>query len=360
MRFLNLLNSIKFFNSSDVNKEITFYSEGKQNWPFLENLVLYFLKKNKRISYLTSSNDDPAFSINNGKFFIYNIGSGFSRNWIFKNVKSKILIMTVPGLEITQIKKSKYKVHYIYIPHSLASLHGIYPKGSFNYYNSIFCSTPYHVTELKKIISLYNLKDINIVKYGYPRLDILRANRQKLNNTDNFKKILIAPSWGNDCLIESHKIFTIMNDLLSKGYIVTLRPHPETLKSSRKIITKIKKQYLFNNNFIFEDDINKTRSIFNSDLLITDWSGIAFEYYIISKKPVIFVDVKQKLNNIDFSLFNMRTKEDLIREKIGIISSPKKLINNLRLLESKNYPFYIFKNSTKVAANEIKKILHNI
>ena len=362
MKLAHLVSAIKYYNSSLKKKEITFYSEGRQNFPFLESLIHCLLKENHKISYLSSSNNDPAKHIKSLNFYFYTIGNGFSRSWLFKNLKAKIMIMTVPGLETTQLKRSRYRVHYIYIQHSLASLHGIYPKGSFDHFDTVFCSTPYHIKEMKKIKTIFHLKSINIIEHGYPRIESLKKHLKTFKHQKISKKnILIAPSWGNNCLIESKTIFKLLENLLKAGYNVTLRPHPETFKSSETILKKIKNTYLKNKNFQFEDDINISDSLFNSYYLITDWSGIAFEHYILFKKPIIFIDVKQKINNEDFLYFNMKTEEDTIRNKIGIISDSNNISLDIKLAsKNKEYEIKIFENADINAYEEINKILKSI
>ena len=49
------------------------------------------------------------------------------------------------------LKRSKYSVHYIYVPHSLSSLHSIYRKGAFDYFDTLFCVGPHHVKEARKL-----------------------------------------------------------------------------------------------------------------------------------------------------------------------------------------------------------------
>ena len=67
-------------------------------------------------NYVTSSKDDPMLSMKNEKIKTFYIGEGITRTKFFLNLKTDILIMTMPELGISFIKKSKiHPVHYIYM-----------------------------------------------------------------------------------------------------------------------------------------------------------------------------------------------------------------------------------------------------
>ena len=55
--------------------------------------------------------------------------------------------------------------------------------------------------------------------------------------------------------------------------------------------------------------------------MISDWSGAALEYAFGLKKPVLFIDVKRKINNKDYKDLDIEPIEVSIRDKIGSILS---------------------------------------
>ena len=48
-------------------------------------------------------------------------------------------------------------------------------------------------------------------------------------------------------------------------------------------------------NYVFEEDIASVESLFTSDILICDWSGLSYEYAFGTERPVLFIDVPQKI-----------------------------------------------------------------
>ena len=46
-------------------------------------------------------------------------------------------------------------------------------------------------------------------------------------------------------------------------------------------------------------------SFYKADIMISDWSGAAFEFAMGLEKPVVFIDTKEKINNTDFQLYKI-------------------------------------------------------
>jgi len=149
----------------------------------------------------------------------------------------------------------------------------------------------------------------------------------------------MAPTWGQNGIIETKIIFNFIEEILSK-YELTLRPHPMSFKKNKKIIEIIEKRYSIYKNFKIESDISSSNSLETSDLMISDWSGVALEYYFAYKKPVLFLDTVKKVNNPEYSRINLDPIEISIRQKIGLIANPNNLdeiINKIEILLSTDH-----------------------
>ena len=136
--------------------------------------------------------------------------------------------------------------------------------------------------------------------------------------------ILIAPSWGAENILESCGE-RLVELLLDKGYKVIVRPHPETVRRSPKLIDNMAKKFDDNPNFTLEWSIATFESLLRSDVLICDYSGVALEYAFGTERPVLFLDVPYKVQNQEFRELDMEPIELSIRSKIGVVVSSKKL-----------------------------------
>ena len=68
----------------------------------------------------------------------------------------------------------------------------------------------------------------------------------------------------------------------------------------------------------FELDFTTNKSIYSSDLLITDWSAIAYEFCFSTKKPVLFVNTKMKVENPEWEKIGYTPSEIYLRDKVGV------------------------------------------
>ncbi len=327
--------AIGFNNLPKEQRQITFYSEGKNYWPHLQGLLKATLKKtNFSVCYISSSFDDPGIRMKHPNLKTFFIGMKSVRNYFFQNVKTDVMIMTMPDLHKYQLKRSRHKVHYIYVQHSLVSLHAIYRHGAFDHYDTICAAGPHHVKEIRAIEKLYDLPEKNIIELGYSRLDNLIKIKNKNFDTNNMKrqigkKILIAPSWGPGSIIESGLGKNLTDQLLELGHKVILRPHPQTVKFAQSKIEDIKERNKNNPNFTFEESIAEDESLLKSDIIVSDWSGIALEYTFALNKPVIFCKVSRKINNPNYQDIKIEPIEVSIRDKIGVIWDGISPINEL-------------------------------
>ena len=317
--------AIGFTNLPKEQRQITFYSEGKSYWPHLESLLHRTLEqRNKSVCYVSSSLDDPGLVVEHPNLNTFFVGMGFVRDYFFQNLDTRIMVMTMPDLHNFQVKRSRHSVHYVYVQHSLVSLHMIYRHGAFDHYDTICAAGPHHVKEIRAIEAKYNLPRKNVIELGYSRLDSLIAAAKEYQKYQpieekTYKTILIAPSWGSEGVIESGLGKSLVEQLLNLGHEVILRPHPQSIKLARAKINEIRNQHKDNPRLTFEDSVAGQESLHQSDIMVSDWSGAALEYAFALNKPVIFCDVPRKVNNPNYQDIEIEPLEVSIREEIGVI-----------------------------------------
>lgn len=328
--FIDALSSFHRFNKLDPSwRKIIFYAEDSQSKNFLIDLVEELTKNQKqKVCYLTSDPEDTIFDIakNNKKINVFFIGTGIIRTLAFMNLKADLCIMTMPDLDKYHLKKSiAYPVHYLYIFHALLSTHSIYRNGAFDAYDTIFCTGEHQINEIRKTEKLYNLPRKNLFKDGYRPLEFLINENISYSKPQNDKKkILIAPTWGKNNIL-NHCINLLLEDLLKADFEVYLRPHPMSLRHEHIQINEVKSKFRDYSNFIFQDNLVCRNILFDSDILITDWSGIGVEYGIGLLKPVLYIDLPKKNLNPESKKLNIEPIETAIRTKIGTVINPENL-----------------------------------
>ena len=347
------------FNELDLDeRSIVFYSESSVIlYPYVEEVIRELQNRDQKICYLTSSKYDPIFKNKSKNIKVFYIGdSEIEKMNFFLRLKAKVLIMTMPDLGTYHIKRSKaFPVHYVHVFHSIVSSHTIYRKGAFDHFDSIFCTGPHHVEEIKATERLYNLNHKNLVECGYGLLDKLQKSKplqnQEMHTKDGRKMILVAPSWGKKGLLET-KGLELVKILLDAGYHVTVRPHPMTIRKWPKIIKTIKNEFKDNTNFEMETDVSSFESLYSTYGLISDWSGIGFEYAFVCERPVLYIDGFPKINNPSYDKIPCKPLEVSIRNLIGKVISPNELKSIPKIIESTYENIDLFKTKVKEIRNE--------
>ena len=363
--------------SIDNGYSIVFYAENKASMNHFKLLLLELTEvRNLQVCYVTSIKNDAVFSLKNKNISAYYIGDGIARTKFFLTLKAKILIMDMPDLETFHIKRSKvYPVHYIYIFHSMFSIHSYLRKGAIDNYDTIFCVGEHHEKEILETEKIYKLQPKTLVKYGFGRLDTLLNEKEKFQqmNTNNEKLIIISPSYGKNNLLNICGI-ELIEILLKMNFKVLLRPHFIILRDSNDLIKKIHSKFDSNPNFIMENGVISPDKFHNSMCMISDWSGISLEYAFTFERPVIFIDVPKKILNQNYSDIHLEPIEISIREKIGYVVSPKNLeiipeiIENIftnntlheQIKKIRSETVYNIRKSAIVGADMIEKISNNL
>ena len=323
--FESLINLIKFINIDNEKKEFVFYSESKFYRDYFIDLILNLIKSGqKNIILITSDKDDTIF-FKETITCLY-IKNYFILNNFFKTLKCKFMIMTLTDLG-NHFQKSKLCKFYVYFFHAIASTHQIYTKSAFKNYDIILSNGEYQSKELRLAEEKFSFPKKEIVNSGYFFLDNIK---KKANLKSKEKRhILFAPSWNynNENLFNDYGIDVISN-LLSKNFILTLRPHPEHYKRSKNTINKINKLFTNNKNFFLDKSISNLKSLEKAEILITDNSSIVFEFMLIFKRPIIYLDYKEKIHNIDRDKIPIMT----IDEEFKTVFGNKLNISNLENL----------------------------
>ena len=367
--------NLKIFQKlSDNERTIVFYAENKASMNHFRTLITELTEvKGLKICYVTSVKNDKILSSNNEKILSFFIGDGIARTKFFIELKAKILIMDMPDLNSFHIKRSKvFPVHYIYIFHSMFSIHSYLRKGAIDSYDTIFCVGKHHVNEILETEKIYNLKPKKLVEYGFGRLDTLLNEKNEINQNNLEKNLVImTPTYGKDNFLEICGI-EIINILLDSNFKVLLRPHFRIFQETPELINKIKKTFQDHKNFRLEDGIISKEDFHSSKCLISDWSGISMEYAFVFERPVIYIDVPQKIMNNEMEKIPLIPLEVSIREKIGYVINPKKLNDIPKILtevddksrteeirQIRSETVFNIGTSTKVGSEYIVKILNS-
>lgn len=335
----------KFF--SVVNKHLVFYSESSGFYKYYKGMIEYLLNNtNLVIHYITSDPDDAVFALAKEKTQLrpYYIGEKRLITLMMK-LEADIMVMTMPDLENYHIKRSYIDkdIEYVYIPHGMDSLNLTMRTGSMDHYDTVFCVGKHQKEEIEKTEAAYGLPKKNLVEWGYALLDEMRADYERLEAADHDKKrVLIAPSWQEDNIVDSC-LEKILDNLKGQGYYVTVRPHPQHVRHRAELMEQLKKRYEQDKDIEIQTDFSSNSTVFEADLMITDWSGIAYEYAYTTRKPVLFINTPMKVMNPEYQKIDTVPLNIFLREEIGCslnMDELDKLSERVEMLLEKRDKYY--------------------
>ena len=309
-----------------INKHLVIYSEKSGFYKYYKSLIEELTSRsNLTVHYVTNDPDDVIFEVakTNPQIKPYYIGLKKTIPLMMK-MEADMVVMTTPDLEKYYLKKSimQKDIEYVYVPHALMSMHMGMKEGSLDAFETVFCAGEHIKREVAATVKCYSLPEKTLVEFGYPLADDLIAIGEKERATHKVggrKEILIAPTWNEDNILDSC-IDEMLEKLLCDEYHITVRPHPEYVKRygprMRAVVEKW--QDKVGEGLTFELDFSGNSSIYSADLMITDWSGISFEYSFATKRPVLFVNTKMKVLNPNWEKIGCEPIEITLRDEIGV------------------------------------------
>lgn len=310
---LNILQDLK-----NHKPKYVFFSEHKSYQKYSKILIDFISSNNyEKVYYLSLDKKDRIINKQVKNYFI----DKNLINFIFKNLKAQNLFLTVTDLGNNLLKKTNNVDNYIYYFHSPVSTTKNYTPKAFDNYDTILCNGQFQIDEIRTREKLKKLPKKNLISSGYFYFDYLAENT---NQSTNLEKILIAPSWNNQMNnFINENFIELIEVLIKKKFKVIFRPHPEHFKRSKNILNQIKNKFL-NENFKFDKDVNNIKSMEKAKCLITDSSGIAIEYMIVLKRPVLYLDEYDKIHNQEFKDYsNLKTIDLTIKENFGYLFEKK-------------------------------------
>ncbi|MGE0631056.1 MAG: hypothetical protein AB7O96_01520 [Pseudobdellovibrionaceae bacterium] len=319
---------LKFLTFPKEQKKICVYAEDRYDWKHLGPLVEELTARGQTLCYVTSDLQDPIFKKQKQNLSSLYIGSGTARTVFFSSLNVGQIIMTMPDLQSFHIKRSRCPVRYIYVFHSIVSTHMIYREQAFDAYDTVFCVGPHHVHEIRQREKLFNLKQKELIEFGYSYLDELLKNSSPSFSKENNPTVLVAPSWGPSS-ITAVCLEEVLDLLVEHGYKTIFRPHPMSIRTENSQLRNAQNKFEKNEQVHFDFEPSSKNSFDVANVLITEWSGSALEFSFAQEKPVMFIDLPRKVNNPEYEKLQIEPLEAIVREQLGSILNPKNLKSEL-------------------------------
>ncbi|HNW85975.1 MAG TPA: membrane protein insertase YidC [Candidatus Limiplasma sp.] len=359
-------------DENQENMRILFYSEQSGFYKYFAGIIRELLNRSDVvIHYVTGDPDDVVFTLNEPRLTPYYVGQKRLIP-LMMQVEADVVLMTVPDLEKYYLKRSKVRkdVEYIFLDHGGMSLNMMYRPGALDAYDTVYVASQTQAAEVRAMEKLRGLKAKRLVETGYFLLDdLIAAYRAMPARAEEDRTILIAPSWQEDNLLESC-IEPLLESLQTLGCRLIVRPHPQYVRRFPDQVSALMERHRdqIGKGLTVETDFSSNASIYTADLLITDWSAIAYEYSFTTDRPSLFINTKMKVVNPDYQKIGITPPDIALRSQIGLAIEPgeagnaahaaRELLNTreayaARIREIKETTYFHLGHTAQVAADDL-------
>jgi hypothetical protein len=267
---------------------LVIYSEGEQYWNVFKPVVEELARRNIPCVYYTSSEDDPGLSFPSPLVHREFIGKGNAAYRFLNFLEADICLMTTPGLDVLQLKRSPGVKHYAHILHMVTDA-TTYRLFGLDYYDSIFLTGEYQKKDLRKLEELRGTRRRELVVAGCSYLDVLsdRIKELQAEQGDRRKTVLVAPSWGANGILRRYGL-KLLEPLAQSSYRVIIRPHPQSVISEKDTIATLRRRLDVFETVEWDFNAENLRSLSRAGALISDFSGVIFDYAFLFERPVLY------------------------------------------------------------------------
>ena len=289
------LKTMSFSKSKNIETEaskkarIIIYGEDKRYYNVFKPIIEELIRLEIPVIYYSSSEDDPIFEIKNDLLHTEFIGVGNIAYAKLNFIEADICLMTTPNLDVFQLKRSKGVKKYVHIFHAPneASMYCLY---SLDFFDAVLLNGENQIPDIRELEETRKTKVKELEIIGSTYLDELNKKKEEasksITKVENKKTVLIAPSWGMNGLLKRFGE-KIIDPILSNGYYVIIRPHPQSLIVEKDMIEKLKNKYKDNSNLEWDFNRDNIYSLSKADVMLSDFSGVIFDYAFLFNKPTI-------------------------------------------------------------------------
>ena len=304
----------KTVNAASADHSFVIYNEGKQYWNVFKPVLDEFENHKTSVLYLTSAQDDPVFDTSWNFVKSEFIGEGNRAFARLNMLRAGICLMTTPGLDVYQLKRSKMVKHYSHLLHAPSDA-TIYRLFSFDYFDSVLLTGDYQAEDIRTLERQRNIPEKKLITVGCSYLDVYAEKFKNLPVEENHPfTVLVSPSWGASAILTRYGE-KLLDPLSASGWRIIIRPHPQSKKSEAAMLERLHERYKETKNIEWDYERENIYSLNKADIMISDFSGIIFDYMFLRDKPVLYVSQNFDLrpydaDDIEHELWQFKTVKE--------------------------------------------------
>ena len=288
------------------------------------------------------------------------------------NIKAKVVVSTTPQLDVYMLRRSKHVQKYVHLFHAPADI-GMYEMYAFDYYDTLLCTGGYQKEAIRSIEKNRHEKAKVLLDTGCTYYDYMLEELKNLpQKPDEGLTVLYAPAWGERSSVVKYGT-AVIDRLVEAGIRVIFRPHPQMYVSDKETIQAVEEK--IKGNSLIELDRNRTAaaSMARSHAMVTDISGVIFDYAFLFERPIFLVNAEYNLGGYDVididggKVWDLDKSREITRiiapgEVQNLASIVKSEIDNAdayrdKIRKIKNEEIYNFGHAGEAVAKQLVEML---
>ena len=314
-------------------KTYVIYNEGNQYWNVFKPVTDEFEKRKIPLMYYTSSKTDPIFDQKYEFVTSEYIGEGNTAFAKLNMLSAGFVLMTTPGLQVYQLKRSKSVKHYSHVLH-MPNDATTYRLFGLDYFDSVLLTGDYQKDDIRTLEKNRGINSKDLVTVGCSYLDVLSEKINSIPAEENHVfTVLVSPSWGEVGVLKRFGE-KLLDPLAATGWKIIVRPHPQSKKSEADMLKRLEERYKDYANVEWDYNRDNIYSMKKADIMISDFSGIVFDYTFLCNKPVMYVNTDMDLRPYDAYDLNKQLWQFSVLEKMGIKLEEKDFANIKEVIQN--------------------------
>lgn len=314
-------------------KTYVIYNEGNQYWNVFKPVTDEFEKRKIPLMYYTSSKTDPIFDQKYEFVTSEYIGEGNTAFAKLNMLSAGFVLMTTPGLQVYQLKRSKSVKHYSHVLH-MPNDATTYRLFGLDYFDSVLLTGDYQKDDIRTLEKNRGINSKDLVTVGCSYLDVLSEKINSIPAEENHVfTVLVSPSWGEVGVLKRFGE-RLLDPLAATGWKIIVRPHPQSKKSEADMLKRLEERYKDYANVEWDYNRDNIYSMKKADIMISDFSGIVFDYTFLCNKPVMYVNTDMDLRPYDAYDLNKQLWQFSVLEKMGIKLEEKDFANIKEVIQN--------------------------
>ena len=314
-------------------KTYVIYNEGNQYWNVFKPVADEFEKRKIPLMYYTSSKTDPIFEQKYEFVTSEYIGEGNTAFAKLNMLSAGFVLMTTPGLQVYQLKRSKNVKHYSHVLH-MPNDATTYRLFGLDYFDSVLLTGDYQKDDIRTLEKNRGINSKDLVTVGCSYLDVLSEKINSIPAEENHVfTVLVSPSWGEVGVLKRFGE-RLLDPLAATGWKIIVRPHPQSKKSEADMLKRLEERYKDYANVEWDYNRDNIYSMKKADIMISDFSGIVFDYTFLCNKPVMYVNTDMDLRPYDAYDLNKQLWQFSVLEKMGIKLEEKDFANIKEVIQN--------------------------